>query len=60
VAVTEGGYDLKALAASLNVVIDVLDGRTSLADLPAPAGTSPRADASLAAVRPHLAKYWTI
>ena len=60
VAVTEGGYDLKALAASLNVVIDVLDGRTSLADLPAPAGASPRADASLAAVRPHLAKYWTI
>jgi acetoin utilization deacetylase AcuC-like enzyme len=60
VAVTEGGYDLKALAASLNAVIDVLHGGTTLADLAAPQGPTPRADASLDAVRAHLAKYWKL
>jgi acetoin utilization deacetylase AcuC-like enzyme len=60
VLVTEGGYDLKALAASLNAVIDVLDDRTALEDIPVPSGTASRADASLAAVRPHLEKFWTI
>jgi acetoin utilization deacetylase AcuC-like enzyme len=60
VAVTEGGYDLAALAGSLRTVIDVLDGATPLGALPAPTGATPRADAALAAVRPHLSKYWTI
>jgi acetoin utilization deacetylase AcuC-like enzyme len=60
VAVTEGGYDLTALAASLRSVIDVLDGSTALDDLPVPSGDTRRADASLAAVRPHLGKFWTI
>jgi acetoin utilization deacetylase AcuC-like enzyme len=60
VATTEGGYDLPALAASLRSVIDVLDGSTALGDLPVPSGDTRRADASLAAVRPHLGKFWTI
>lgn len=60
VAVTEGGYDLAALAGSLRSVIDVLDGATPLAALPAPTGATPRAAATLAAVRPHLSKFWTI
>ena len=60
VAVTEGGYDLKALAASLHVVIDVLDGSTTLDDLPAPGGETRRGQASIDAVRPHLSKFWTI
>ena len=60
VAVTEGGYDLKALAASLRSVVDVLDGSTALDDLPVPRGDTRRADATLAAVRPHLGKFWTI
>ena len=60
VAVTEGGYDLKALAASLRSVIDVLDGSTALDDVPVPSGDTRRAEASLAAVRPHLSKFWTI
>ena len=60
VAVTEGGYDLAALAASLRLFVDVLDGSTTLADLPVPRGDTRRADAALAAVRPHLRKYWTI
>ncbi len=60
VAVTEGGYDLGALAASLRSVIDVLDGSTTLDDVPVPVGDTRRAEASLAAVRPHLSKFWTI
>jgi acetoin utilization deacetylase AcuC-like enzyme len=60
VAVSEGGYDLAALALSLRVAIDVLDGSTRLADLSAPTGDTRRADATLAAVRPHLSKFWTI
>jgi acetoin utilization deacetylase AcuC-like enzyme len=60
VAVTEGGYDLKALAASLGAAIDALAGTSTLADLPAPDGDSARAQASLDAVRPHLGRYWTI
>ena len=60
VAVTEGGYDLKALAASLQSTIAVLDGRVTLYDLATPDGASPRGEACLKAVRPHLSKYWTI
>jgi len=60
VAVTEGGYDLKALAASLRTTIAALAGDTTLEELPAPAGPTPRGDACLAAVLPHLRNYWTI
>ena len=60
VAVTEGGYDLNALAASLRGVIDVLDGSTALDDLPAPGGDASRGEASLDAARPHLGKFWTL
>ena len=60
VAVTEGGYDLKALAASLDGAIRVLNGESTLGDLPAPAGATPRGQASLDAVRPHVSRYWTI
>ena len=58
VAVTEGGYDLKALAGSLRAAVDVLDGSASLP--PAPTGDTTRAESSLAAARRHLSKYWTI
>ena len=60
VAVTEGGYDLKALAASLRATIAALAGETTLADLPAPTGATPRGDACLAAVLPDLKRYWTV
>ncbi len=60
VAVTEGGYDLKGLADCLRAAIGALDGR---GPGPAPAGrdtATPRADAAIKAVTPHLAKYWTL
>jgi acetoin utilization deacetylase AcuC-like enzyme len=58
VAVTEGGYDLKGLADCLRAAVGALEGR-------APAGgageaATPRADATIKAVRPHLTKYWAI
>ncbi len=60
VAVTEGGYDLKALGASLTSVVNVLDGTTALDDLPRPAGDTRRAETSIAAARSHLGRFWTI
>ena len=60
VTVTEGGYDFRALAASLSGVIGVLDSSTTLDDLPVPGGDTRRAEASIDAARPHLGKYWTI
>jgi acetoin utilization deacetylase AcuC-like enzyme len=59
-AVTEGGYDLRAIASSLEASIDALHGRTTLEAIPAPQGPTPRAEACLAAVRPHVGKYWTV
>jgi acetoin utilization deacetylase AcuC-like enzyme len=59
VAVTEGGYDLKGLADCLRATIGALDTRA-----PATSGArgddTPRADATIRAVRPHLAKYWRL
>ena len=58
VAVTEGGYDLKGLADSLRAAIAALDRQAS----PAPPAEkpTPRADATIRAVTPHLAKYWKL
>jgi acetoin utilization deacetylase AcuC-like enzyme len=60
VALTEGGYDLHALASSLDLVIRVLAGESTLDDFPPPAGASPRGAACLQAVTPHVRKYWRI
>jgi acetoin utilization deacetylase AcuC-like enzyme len=60
VAITEGGYDLQALASSLDLVIRVLAGESTLDDLPAPEGAAPRGEACLHAVAPHVRKYWKI
>ena len=60
VAVTEGGYDLKALGGSLTSVVGVLDGSTALDDLPRPARDTRRAETSIAAARSHLGGFWTI
>jgi acetoin utilization deacetylase AcuC-like enzyme len=56
-AVTEGGYDLRALAGCLEATIAVLDGRTAGTRAGAAAGT-PRADRALAAVRAAQAPFW--
>jgi acetoin utilization deacetylase AcuC-like enzyme len=60
VAITEGGYDLRALAASLRASIDVLDGGTAAADLPRPSGDASRAESMIAATRPGLRRYWQL
>ena len=62
VAVTEGGYDLAALAGSLRAAIDVLDGSTAAREAArAPSvATRRRAERARSRLRPHLAKFWTI
>ena len=60
VALTEGGYDLQALAGCLRATTRVLAGEPSGSEVPAPRGATPRADATIAAIRPFVSKYWTI
>jgi acetoin utilization deacetylase AcuC-like enzyme len=59
VAVTEGGYDLAALAGSLRSVVRVLhtDAEESPGAMEVP---TPRADTALAAARAHLSRYWKL
>jgi acetoin utilization deacetylase AcuC-like enzyme len=58
VAITEGGYDLAGLAASLRASIDALTGDTRAHATPT--GATPRGEATIKAVTPYLAKYWTL
>jgi acetoin utilization deacetylase AcuC-like enzyme len=60
VAVTEGGYHLRGIADSLRAVITALDGGRAGRVQAASDGGTPRGDATIAAVKPHLAKYWPL
>jgi acetoin utilization deacetylase AcuC-like enzyme len=59
VAVTEGGYHLKGIADSLRAVIAALDDGASVPPALEDTG-APRGEATIAAVKPHLSKYWNI
>ena len=59
VAVTEGGYDLVALAESLRATIRALEGEPADAASP-PTGAAPRGAATVKAVLPHLADRWKL
>jgi acetoin utilization deacetylase AcuC-like enzyme len=58
VAVTEGGYDLVALAESLRATIGALEGRAAGAG--APSGAAPRGEATVKAVIPQLTDRWKL
>jgi acetoin utilization deacetylase AcuC-like enzyme len=58
VAVTEGGYDLAGLASSLRASIGALIEERATHETPT--GPTPRGDATIKAVTPHLAKYWKL
>ena len=58
VAITEGGYDLVGLATSLRASIGALAGEKSSDRTPE--GPTPRGEATIKAVTPHLAKYWKL
>ncbi|HKH69972.1 MAG TPA: histone deacetylase, partial [Vicinamibacterales bacterium] len=58
VAVTEGGYDLAALAESLRASIHALEGDTNR--VAAPVGAAPRGEATVKAVLPHLSDRWKL
>ena len=58
VAVTEGGYDLVALAESLRATIGALESTKTGAA--APTGAAPRGEAAVKAVVPRLADRWKL
>ena len=58
VAITEGGYDLTGLASSLRASIGALAGEKSSGSKPE--GPTPRGEAMIKAVAPHLSKYWKL
>ena len=60
VAVTEGGYDLHAFAASLDVVACVLEGSISSAPWPASGIASDRGAAAVEATTRALAPFWRL
>jgi acetoin utilization deacetylase AcuC-like enzyme len=60
VAAVEGGYDLGALAGSLDVVIETLHGPPSAAVWPASGIASNRGRESVEAAGHALASFWTI
>jgi len=60
VSVTEGGYDLEALAASLDAVIAAHAAPASPAHWPVSGIGPSRGRASVAQVRPVLAPFWTV
>ena len=62
VTVTEGGYDLNALAASLDAVIEAHTGPASTTPIAWPSSgvTSTRGAAAVTALRPVLSQFWTV
>jgi acetoin utilization deacetylase AcuC-like enzyme len=60
VAVTEGGYDLQALAASLDVVIETLNGPVGAPRWPSSGVDPGRGRDCVGALRPGLAAHWKI
>ena len=59
VVTTEGGYHLKGIADSLRGVIAALESDEPTV-LPTSGGSAPRGEATIAAVKPHLARYWPL
>ena len=59
-SVTEGGYDLQALAASLDAVIAAHAAPASPVEWPSSGIASSRGQAAVAQVRQALAPFWTI
>ena len=59
VVTTEGGYNLKGIADSLRSVIAALEGSMPAASSPT-AASAPRGEATIAAVKPHLAAHWPL
>jgi acetoin utilization deacetylase AcuC-like enzyme len=60
VALTEGGYDLEALADSLAAALRVLGGEAAVEDFVRPDGAAPRGEACLRSVTPEIGRFWQI
>ena len=60
VVLTEGGYDLHALAASLDVVLDAMTGPAAAPAWPSSDVASARGLVTIDRVRPLLSRFWTV
>ena len=60
VAAVEGGYDLQALAASLDASVESLSGDFKKPDWPSSGVPSSRGNAAVSLLRPILASYWSV
>jgi acetoin utilization deacetylase AcuC-like enzyme len=60
VAVSEGGYDLKAFGDSLRQVLRTLGDKNETEELARRDGPTPRGTATLNEVRPHLRAHWQL
>jgi acetoin utilization deacetylase AcuC-like enzyme len=60
VVATEGGYHLKGIADSLHAVVGALDAVHAEDQGPSSEEEAPRGEATIAAVKPNLAKYWPL
>jgi len=60
VLATEGGYHLKGIADSLRAVIGALEGDAAPGQAVRPETNAARGEATIAAVKPNLAKYWPL
>lgn len=60
VAVTEGGYDLPALAGSLREMLRVFDGGAPKESGGATSTAAPRGEAALHEVLPRVRRHWTL
>ena len=58
--IVEGGYDLRALAESMNTVIDVLAGASAPAQWPQTSARSTRGRTAVDAARHALGSYWKL
>jgi acetoin utilization deacetylase AcuC-like enzyme len=58
--VTEGGYDLRALAASLAACVGALASPSLLADWPTPAVASTRGRDAVSSAKKALGRFWTL
>jgi acetoin utilization deacetylase AcuC-like enzyme len=60
VAISEGGYDLAALRASVTAAASVLAGESTLGDFERPEAATRRAETTHAAVVPGLRAHWKL
>jgi acetoin utilization deacetylase AcuC-like enzyme len=60
VAITEGGYDPAGIRDSLRAVVRAMGEESDGDGFGTPSGATPRGDATIDAVQPHLSQFWPL